>query len=129
MKENKIVITINKPISEVFEFTINPKNTPLWISDIKEELSDNYPPKINTIYKNRRISGQWNYYKVIELENNKIFTLKSLDGDYFVKYIYKKISETKTELEYIEYVERGEIEKPFTLGVLKKLKDVIENSI
>ena len=126
MKENKIVITINKPVSEVFEFTINPKNTPLWISDIVEELSDDYPPKINTIYKNHRSSGNWNYYKVIELENNKIFTLKSSDNNYFVRYTYKKIDETTTELEYFE---SGVIEKPFTLDVLKKLKDVIEDFI
>jgi len=125
MKENKIVITINKPISIVFEFTINPKNTPLWVPDIKEELTDNFPPKINTIYKNRRNSGNWNYYKVIEFVNNKIFTLKSSENDYLVRYTYKKIDETRTELEYFE---SGIIEKPFTLDILKKLKDVIEKS-
>jgi uncharacterized protein YndB with AHSA1/START domain len=32
MRENKILIVIDKPVKEVFEFTTNPKNTPLWIS-------------------------------------------------------------------------------------------------
>ena len=72
MNKNKIVIVINKSIEEIFEFTTNPKNTHLWIPQIKEELSDRYPPKINTIYKNLGSSGEWNYYKVIEFEKDKI---------------------------------------------------------
>ena len=75
MKENKITIIINKSIDEVFEFTINPKNTPLWIESIAEEVSDEYPPKINTKYKNRGKDSDWNVYKVVEFKRNKIFTL------------------------------------------------------
>jgi len=43
MKENKIKVIINKSIKEVFEFTINPKNTPSWILSIKEEVAVGYP--------------------------------------------------------------------------------------
>ena len=64
MKENKIIVVINKPIEEVFEFTINPKSTPLWISSIQEEIAEEYPPKIGTQYKNRGEGNNWDFYKV-----------------------------------------------------------------
>jgi len=53
MKENIISIIINKSIHEVFEFSTNPQNTHLWVDSIKEEMTNEYPPKLGTIYKNR----------------------------------------------------------------------------
>ncbi|MFA5174318.1 MAG: hypothetical protein WC438_04015 [Candidatus Pacearchaeota archaeon] len=126
MKKNNLTIIINKPVIEVFEFTINPNNTPQWIKGIKEELSDNYPPNINTIYKNCDNSNRWNYYKVIEFIKNKIFTLRAFDNNYFVRYSYKKLGNNKTELEYLEWVEKGDLENPFTQDILEKLKEVLE---
>jgi len=126
MNKNKIVIVINKSIEEVFEFTTNPKNTHLWIPQIKEELSDKYPPEINTIYNNRGSLGKWNYYTVIEFDKHKIFTLKASDNNYFVRYTYEKLSETKTEMEYFEWVKEGEIENPFTQEILQGLKEIME---
>lgn len=127
MKENKITIIINKPIEKVFEFTINPRNTPLWIESIAEEVSDEYPPQINTRYKNRGKDSDWNVYKVVEFKKNKIFTLTELDENYSVKYIYNKLGENKTELIYFEWVEKGEIQNPFTQEILNKLKSAMEN--
>ncbi len=129
MKENRIIIIINKPIKEVFKFTNNPKNTHLWIPQIKEETSDKYPPEINTVYKNCGSSGKWDYYKVIEFEKDKVFTLKASDNNYFVRYTYKKLSETNTEMQYFEWVEKGDLENPFTQEILQSLKEVIENSV
>ena len=126
MKENKILIEIDKPVKEVFEFTINPKNTPLWISNIQEEISTEYPPVVGTIYKNRGDVGEWDFYKVIEFKKNQLFTMKISDGNYHVRYTYKKLSDVKTEMEYFEWVEKGELENPFTQDVLNKLKEVIE---
>ena len=122
MKENKLTITINKPVAEVFAFTTNPKNTPLWIPSIKEEIAD-FPPKIGTIYKNRG-AGEWDTYKVTELEENKTFTLS--DGNYFVRYSYKKRSENETEIQYFEWVVEGDLEKPFTVNVIENLKIILE---
>ena len=128
MNKNKITIIINKPIEEVFEFTTNPKKTHLWISQIEEEIADSFPPKLGTIYKNHGKDKQWNFYKVIELERNKIFTLEASDNNYFVRYTYKKAGEKKTELEYFEWVTNGEIDSPFTKDILVKLKEIIESN-
>ncbi len=38
MKENKISIIIDLPIKDVFEFTINPNNTHLWIESVVKEV-------------------------------------------------------------------------------------------
>lgn len=127
MRKNKINVIINKPIREVFEFTTNPKNTPLWIVNLKEELSSEYPPKINTEYKNRDSSGNWDSYVVVEIEQDKIFTLKAVNGTYYVRYLYRKLNDSKTELEYFEWMEEGDLKNPFSQDVLEKLKEVMEN--
>jgi len=126
MKENKIVVTIKRPIEDVFEFTINPKNTHLWISSIKEEKAEKFPPEIGTMYKNTGDGVKWNYYEVIEFQENKLFTLRNLEDNYRVRYSYRKIDENTTELEYLELVEHGELENPFTEETLNELKIVME---
>ena len=127
MKENRITIAINKPIAEVFEFTTNPKNTHLWIPSIQEEIAEEYPPKINTKYKNRTKDSDWDFYKVVKFEKNKIFFLSDLNENYFVRYTYKKINNTKTEMEYFEWVKTGELKYPFTAYILQNLKSVLED--
>jgi uncharacterized protein YndB with AHSA1/START domain len=126
MKENKIAIIIDKPINEVFGFTTNPKNTHLWIPSIKEEISEEYPPKIGTIYKNRGDSSEWDVYKVLEFQVNKVFILSDLEENYHVKYSYEKISDNQTEMEYFEWIKNGELEKPFTKDIIQNLKKVME---
>ena len=128
MKKNKITIIINKPIKDVFEFTINPKNTPTWILSIKEEIAEEYPPKLGTIYKNRSKTSNWNFYKVIGFEKNKKFTLSDLNGNYFVRYTYKELDNNKTKMEYFEWIQKGELENPFTKDILEKLKVVLEKN-
>jgi len=71
MRENKITVVIDKPIDKVFEFTTNPQNTHLWIPSISVEVSDEYPPKINTRYKNRGESDNWDEYKVVDIKKTK----------------------------------------------------------
>ena len=128
MQKNKITIIINKPIEEVFEFTTNPKNTPLWIPSIKEEIAEEYPPKINTQYKNRDKDSDWSFYTVSVYIKNKIFVLTDLDGNYIVRYTYKRLNDNQTEMEYLEWVKKGELDNPFTKDVLLKLKSVMENN-
>ena len=125
MKENKITIIINNSIEKVFAFTTNPKNTQSWIPSIVQETSTEYPPQIGTQYKNRGEKDEWEYYKVVAFVKNKIFTLSDLKNNYFVKYTYKKLSDKTTEMEYFEWVENGELEKPFTREILQQLKDIL----
>ena len=126
MKENKIAVIVNRQIDEVFEFTTNPQNTHLWIPPISEEVTEKYPPKINTRYKNRGEDDDWNEYKVVDFQKNKIFVLSDLDENYFVKYTYRKLDDNKMEMEYFEWMTDGELEKPFTKDILENLKKVIE---
>jgi uncharacterized protein YndB with AHSA1/START domain len=129
MRENMITIVINKPVDEVFEFTTNPRNTPLWIPSIVEEKADKYPPLVGTIYKNRGETAEWNQYKVVEYEKNRLFTLASIDGNYSVRYTYKRLDDYQTEMGYFEWMKNGELKKPFTKEIFIKLKSVMENSI
>ena len=127
MQENKITVVINKPIEEVFEFTTNPNNTHLWIPSIAEEVAGEYPPKIGTEYKNRGTDSGWDFYKVIEFQDNEIFTLADLDDNYHVRYTYRKINENETEMEYFEWMENGELRNPFREDIIQGLKSFMES--
>jgi len=127
MKENKITIIINKSLNKVFEFTTNPENTHLWIFSIKREVSNEYPPKIGTKYKNCDNNSNWDFYKVIEIEKNKIFTLSDLEDNYNVRYTYQSIDNNKTKMEYFEWMKTWELKNPFTKDVLEKLKSIMES--
>lgn len=61
----------------------------------------------HTIKKYRYYSSTWNYDEVIDFEKNKTFTLKRLNGDYFVKYTCTPI-DNGTEFEYLEWVANGD---------------------
>ena len=126
MKENEISIEINCPVDQVFEFTVNPKNTPLWIDSIVSEEASEFPVQMGTEYKNVNKNGDWTQYKVTQLKHNKVFELKQKSGLYHVLYRYEALSQEKTRFTYVEWVDDGEIEAPFTLEVLKKLKKVVE---
>ena len=125
MQQNTLKIIINKPIEEVFEFATNPKNTPLWVDFIDEEIVDEFPPKVGSVYRNRR-GDSWNESKVTEYESNRIFKLEN--DTFSVEYICKKINDNTTKLTYIESVKKGELTKPFTIEILEKLKSLIESN-
>ncbi|MCD4704458.1 hypothetical protein K8R66_00065 [bacterium] len=130
MNKNKLTILINKSIEEVFEFTTNPKNTSKWVDSIFEEKVDSLPVKIGSIYKNRgKNSKKWDEYEVIKLEKNKLFTIKDSDNNYYVEYTYRSINDKKTELTYLEWVEKGDLKDPFNQKTLQKLKTEIEKDL
>jgi uncharacterized protein YndB with AHSA1/START domain len=126
MLENRITIIINRSVEDVFQFTLNPKNTSKWINGIKQEESYEWPPKVGTIYRNESKDGVWRQYKLTELQSNDSFTLKSSEGNYSVRYTFKEDSDKTTEFEYFEWVESGVLDDPFTLDTLQKLKEVME---
>jgi hypothetical protein len=126
MRTNKLTIRINKPVSEVFDFTINPQNTPRWIDFIVEETIDGKEIKLGTRYTNQNKNGKINLYELTQFENDAVFELQSVPPHYTVKYTYNSISDTETELEYFEYVESGELSSPFPVSAMQKLKEVLE---
>jgi len=125
MKSCKLFIQINKTPSEIFRFVLNPKNTPLWINSIvKEEVNEN-PVKIGAVYRNVNEDGIWSEYLVTQYEENKMFEFVSSDKNYHVMYTLTPKGKNRCELEYFEWVERGELESPFTIQILEKLKNVL----
>jgi hypothetical protein len=126
MNRNTISVQINKPISVVFEYTINPKNTPLWIDSVDVEETDNWPIQLGTTYRNKGEQTEWNVYKVSDFVKDSVFELTSTDNKYHVRYVYKFLNEDSTEMTYDEWVDSGELNDPFSEEVLKKLKKVLE---
>ena len=126
MKDKRLNIVINKPASEVFEFTTKPANTSKWIDGIVVEETNETPPKLGTIYRNKTQDGTWNEYEMTEFETDKTFTLTRLNGNYHVRYIFKPTSNGSCDFEYYEWVDDGELDDTFSQEVLEKLKSILE---
>jgi hypothetical protein len=126
MKNCKLTIRINRSASDVFQFTLDPKNTPLWIDSIIHEETNETPTKVGTIYRNMNKEGAWSEYLVTEYEKDKVFEFVAADKNYHVKYTLTPLDTVSCELEYFEWVEQGELEAPFTIQILEKLKDLLE---
>ncbi len=81
---------------------------------------------MNTRYKNRGENNNWDEYKVIDFQRDKVFILSDLDENYFVRYTFRKLDNNKTEMEYFEWMTVGELSNPFTKDVFWDLKRVME---
>lgn len=129
MQENKLTVKINKSVSEVFEFTLNPKNTPLWIKYVDFETTSTWPVKVGTTYENHSKKGQVFTFRVTELVKDDHFELEEVGSPskYQCRYTFRKLSEDSTEFEYYEWVRSGELHFPFTQDILEKLKQVMES--
>jgi hypothetical protein len=127
MKSNKLIIQVKKPIAGVFDFTVNPKNTALWVNSIVCEETNEWPVQQGTIYRNKNRDGKWSEYTMTHFDENKSFTLSLKDANYHVRYTFKELGTSVTEFEYYEWVDTGELEEPFTINILEKLKLILEN--
>ena|SRR5579872_6811458 len=128
MRDNKLSIVINRPVKEVYSYTLNPENTHLWIDFIDEEVSSSWPPKVGTTYRNRASGNErWRHFKIIELKNNKTFTLEDPKGNFHVRYSFKQLNDNSTEFEYHEWTTYADLESLFPMRHLDKLKSILEN--
>ncbi|MEK7096263.1 MAG: SRPBCC family protein [Patescibacteria group bacterium] len=125
MKANKLTIRINRPVEDVFDFVTDPANTPKWIDFIVIEKTNESPPRLGTIYKNQDRSGAWRDIEMTEFEENKMFVMTNSKTGYHVKYTLRPVNDA-AELEYYEWMDQGELEDPFTINFLEKLKSVLE---
>lgn len=126
MKDNKLTIFIDKPINEVFEYSLESNNVPKWITSIKEEIPSERPVKLGTKLKNIGVNSDvWNEYEVIDFQPPKTFTLKRLNGDYFVRYTCRE-KDNGTEFEYYEWAEKGNLDDLMGMEALEILKKLIE---
>ena len=126
MKENKLRIFINKPVKEVFDYSLESNNVPKWITSIKEEIPLERPVKLGTKLKNIGVNSNiWNQYEMIDFQPPKTFTLKRLNGDYFVKYTCTE-NGNGTDFEYLEWAEDGNLSELMEMSSLELLKKLIE---
>jgi hypothetical protein len=128
MHQNILSVEINKPVAEIFNFCLNPENTPLWVDSITYEEIDTPTPVLGTHYKNQSKGGAWNEYEVVEFIPNTLFTFKQVNGLYSVRYDFDELSNGASKLTYTEWVTEGEIENPFDMIPLQKLKTIIESN-
>lgn len=54
MKENRLTIFINKPVKDVFEYSLESSNVPKWINSVKEEIPLERPVRLGTKLKKYR---------------------------------------------------------------------------
>jgi len=126
MKDNKLTIQINKPVHEVYLFTITPPNSTRWIPSVVKEETNEWPVKRGTVYTLQTKEGAFSEVIVIDIKNDEFVEWISKDRNYHCRYSFKLVNENMTELEYHEWVDDGELKEPFMLEILQKLKSVLE---
>ena len=65
---------------------------------------------------------------MIDFQPPRTFTLKRLNGDYFVKYTCTE-KDNGTEFEYFEWAEYEELDGLMELSALELLKELIEKEM
>src|ERR1035437_9196103 len=98
MKDLKLTITINKPAKDAFAFAINPENTPKWVDSIVTEQTNEWPPKVGTIYRNQDTAGEWREIELTAFEPDKLFVMSEQDG-FHIRYTFIPLDVHTTELE------------------------------
>src|SRR5579872_720518 len=102
MSYNKSTITINKPITEVFAFCVTPPKAKLWVPNIVDEKTSEWPAKIGTIYSEYKNDNTSFNIIVTDYKENEYIEWKTEDGNYHVRYTFTTIDKNNTKLEYVE---------------------------
>lgn len=126
MKNNKLIIRINKSVDEIFDFVTTPPNSTRWIDSIAKEETSEWPVCIGTVYKLWDENGKPSEMKVANIKNNEMVEWISENQNYHCRYRLKTVNQNISEFEYYEWVDEGIIDSPFTQETLEKLKSVVE---
>lgn len=128
IRDKRLKIVIDKPVSTVFEFTTNPTNTPKWIDGIVFEETNETPAKLGTVFRNKNKNGIWNECVMTAFAKNKMFELTRINGNYHIRYTFAEVDDSSCQFEYYEWVDTGELDDTFSQEVLQKLKNIIEKT-
>ena len=126
MKENNLTIQINKPLHDVFLFCITPPNSTKWIPGVIHEETNEWPVKVGTVYLLSNNKNETSRVIVSQIINEEMVEWVSEDKNYHCKYTFKSFEQNITELQYNECVDKGDINRPFSIEILDKLKEVLE---
>lgn len=119
---NEIRIEINQVREKVFEFTLEPKNTPKWCVNIEHEEIDTDQIGIGTKYKN-----DFGELEVTDYEQNVYFELTEIGTQYQCSYSFRKIDDEHTELIYFEgMLDGSKLLEPMDIASFENLKEVLE---
>ncbi len=131
MKKNVMVIEINRPIDVVFQFAVNPENTPKWIKSVTEERTSDPSIGLGTLYFQKTLSsdsqvGETTFVVTGFILNRKL-DFHLANAKYTCSYTFEP-TEMGTRMSYSE--EAGvdvELEDPLDYSALKRFKELLEN--
>jgi len=122
MITNEIRITIDAPAEQIFEYTLEPKNTKHWVEGSIEMTTNTDQINLGTKYSNEYITRE-----VTDYDRDKFIELTDTGGAYSCSYSFRKINENSTELIFFESMSDGsELEYPIGKESFEKLKEIIE---
>jgi nitroimidazol reductase NimA-like FMN-containing flavoprotein (pyridoxamine 5'-phosphate oxidase superfamily) len=129
--KKQLNVTINKPLKEVFDFVLDPRNTYTWIDAIKHEETDEFPVRRGTIYhpfgEGAVALGD---FPVTEFEDRKSFTYTRDGSTFSAKYTFTPVGVASTKMEYLSTDEEGDLsDDPVDRDALQKLKHAIEHEV
>jgi hypothetical protein len=124
MNESKLKIRINRPSDELFDFVLDPLNTPRWIDGIVKEETNESPTRLGRCSEIKTWTGSGMNIKS-RLLNLAWCLLSQKNSDYHVTYTITPLGKS-SELEYFEWVDKGELEEPLAPVALQKLQAVME---
>ena len=120
MNKIKSSIVINRSAQEVFNFTIDPQNTPKWVESVVVEETNETPPKLGTIYKNRDAQGNWREFEITAFDEGVMFEMTKANDNNHVVYTFVPITDNQCKLEYKVWSE-GELHNTFTPEILETI--------
>lgn len=130
MKEIKATVIINQSAHEVFDYVLNPKNTPKWADSVVTEQVSKIPVGLGTIFRNLDHSGNCREFEITEFQPKITITMSKLHSNLRVKYTLRPINDNQCELEYYVWADTGNLDKSCTknacLQTIKNLKNIIE---